>query len=344
MINLGPCPRSFLRRTIEALSVAGIDVRAAYEFEFSLGREREDGSVEPAHRGPGYSDIVLVANHELALDMIRALEAQGFQIQQFHPEYTDGQFEASVAPRDPLTTADRQLVFKQTVRAVAKRYGFRATLSPRTFGPVGNGMHLHLSPWRDGANLLAGGDGPSGMRPEGEAFLAGILRELPALVAVTCPSPLSYLRLQPHRWSGATLCWGPENREAALRFITGMAGTESSAANIEVKPVDGTCNPYLAMGAVLAAGLVGIEEGLTLPPPTIEDPSGLSEEEQGRRGVRRLPASLPEAIEELAASRSLRAAMGDLLFETFLATRRGDVEQCEGVEEDEMIRQYRWRY
>jgi glutamine synthetase len=182
------------------------------------------------------------------------------------------------------------------------------------------------------------------MTREGEAFIAGIYRDLPAVVAVTCPSPLSYARLQPHHWSGATLCWGQENREAALRFIMGMTGTRHGAANIEVKPIDGTSNPYLAMGSVLAAGAAGIADRLTLPLPTIEDPATLSEEEWERRRIRLLPGSLGDATDELAASSVLRKAMGDLLFETFLATRRADQVQYADVPEDEIVRQYRWRY
>lgn len=339
----GACPRSFLRRVSTALSDIGLEARVAFEYEFSLAREVA-GEFVPVHHGPGYSDSVLVAHHELALDLIRAFEGQGLEVQQFHPEYTPGQFEVSIAPRRPLETADHSLILRQTVRAVAKRYGMRATFSPRTFGPVGNGMHLHLSVWRGDRNLLHDPQRSTGMTAEGEAFVAGILRELPALVAVTAPSPLSYLRLQPHHWSGATQCWGPENREAALRFVRGMVGTRGSAANVEVKPVDATCNPYLAMGAILAAGLAGVTERLELPPPTTEDPSALPPEERERRGVAGLPASLSEAIQRLAASQVLRAAMGDLLFETFLATRRGDEEQYRDVAEDEMVRQYLWRY
>lgn len=340
----GACPRSFLRRTIEALADDGLTVKAAFEFEFSLGRDDEDGHTTPAHRGPGYSDVVLVQHHDLALDLIRAYQAQGLDVQQFHPEYTDGQFEASVAPRDPMMAADLVGLMKQTTRAVAGRYGWRASFSPRTFGLVGNGLHLHLSLWDGDRNLLAGGEGPAGMDARGAAFVAGIFDELPAIVAVACPSPLSYRRLQPHHWSGATLCWGLENREAALRFITGMKGTEGHAANVEVKPVDGTCNPYLAMGALLAAGLHGVRTGATLPPPTVEDPADLSGEEQRARRMRQLPASLPEAADELAASSVLREAMGDLLFETFVATRRGDHEQHAEVDEEEMTRRFRWRF
>jgi glutamine synthetase len=338
------CPRSFLRRAVDDLEGRGLTVRAAFEFEFSFGRDLPDGRVEPAHTGPGYSDVALVQHHDLALDLIRAIERQGVELQQFHPEYTDGQFEISIAPTDPLTMADTVLVIKQTVRAIGRRYGWRASFSPRTFGPVGNGMHLHLSLWRDSRNQLAGGEGPAGLTREGEAFIAGMYRHLPAVVAIACPSPLSYARLQPHHWSGATLCWGQENREAALRFIQGMAGTRDRAANIEVKPIDGTSNPYLAMGAVLAAATAGIEDGLALPEQTTEDPSELSSEERERRGIRQLPDSLGAAIEELTRSSMLRKAMGDLLFETFLATRRADEQACAGIDEEEIARRYRWRY
>ncbi len=338
------CPRSFLRRVVDDLAGRGITVQAAFEFEFSLGRDLPDGGIEPAHRGPGYSDIVLVQHHDLALDLIRALEHEGLALQQFHPEYTEGQFEISIAPRDPVAMADAVLLVKQTVRAVGRRYGWRASFSPRTFGPVGNGMHLHLSLWREGRNQLTGGDGPGGMTRDGEAFVAGLHRDLPAVVAVTCPSTLSYSRLQPHHWSGAMLCWGQENREAALRFIQGMAGTRDRAANIEVKPIDGTSNPYLAMGAVLAAGAAGISDVLELPDATTEDPSSLPSKERERRRIRQLPDSLEGALEELATSSILRAAMGDLLFETFLATRRADAAQYAGVEEEELTTQFRWRY
>lgn len=338
------CPRSFLRRAIESYSGTGLTVRAAYEFEFSVGRDREDGTVEPAHLGPGYSDSALLANHELALDLITTLEEQGLEMQQFHPEFADGQFEISIAPRDPLAAADVSIVLRESVRAVARRHGWRTSFSPRTFGPVGNGIHLHLSLWDGERNVLADGSGPEGLTDIGESFVAGILHELRAIVAITCPSPLSYLRLQPHHWSGATQCWGLENREAAIRFIRGMGRTGSVGTNVEVKPIDGTANPFLALGAILAAGLSGIRTGDRLPPATVEDPSGLTDAEHERRGVRQLPASLPEAIDELARSEVLREAMGDFLFETFLETRRQESEHYRDMQESDIIRIHRWRY
>ena len=174
--------------------------------------------------------------------------------------------------------------------------------------------------------------------------MAGVLDALPALVAVTAPSCVSYLRLQPQHWSGAMRCWGTENREASLRFIAGTTPASAGSANMEVKPVDGTANTYLALGAVLAAGIAGIESGERLPPSTEEDPLLLSAEEQEARGIRQLPASLPEAADELSESVVLQEAMGDFLFQVFLATRRGEAEQYEGFDDDRLMRALRWRY
>jgi glutamine synthetase len=338
------CPRGFLRRMVDRLDALGLRAAAAYEFEFSVGTPDGDDGFTPAHQGPGYSDIALVANHEFGLDLIQTIEAQGLDLQQFHPEYAEGQFELSIAPRDPVAAADVAVVVRETVRAVARRHGWKASFAPRVLSDTGNGMHLHVSLWDGERNLLAGGSGPAGMEPRAEAFMSGILRELPALVAITAPSCVSYLRLQPQHWSGAMRCWGTENREAALRFIAGTTAANAASANMEIKPVDGTANAYLALAAALAAGMAGLEAGERLPPSTEEDPLLLSPAEQDVRGIRQLPASLPEAVDELEKSSVLREAMGEFLFETFLATRRGEAEQYEGLDDDQLIRALRWRF
>jgi glutamine synthetase len=338
------CPRAFASGTASRYAPQGLSVRAAFEFEFSVGARRDDGGFEPAHTGPGYSDIALVANHGFALDLITTIEAQGLGLQQFHPEYADGQFEVSIAPREPVAAADAAMVLRQTVRAVAQRHGWLTSFAPRVAADTGNGVHLHLSLWEGDRNLLSGGDGPARMDARGEAFVAGILQSLPALVAIAAPTCASYLRLQPHHWSGAMQCWGIENREASLRFIAGTTASTARAANVEIKPVDGTANPYLAIGGMLAAGLDGLGRELRLPPSTEEDPTTLSREVLAERGVRQLPSSLPEAVEQLAASSVLREAMGEFLFETFLATRRGECDECAGLDDDELIRRTRWRF
>jgi glutamine synthetase len=177
-----------------------------------------------------------------------------------------------------------------------------------------------------------------------EAFTAGVLHALPALTAVTAPSVVSYERLQPHRWSGPWAVWGRENREAALRFVTGMVGSRAEAANLEMKAMDASANPYLALGAIVSAGVDGIERGLSLPDPVLQDPADIPARRRRSLGIRRLPSSLGAAIRELERSAVLRDAMGDVLFDAFLATRRAERDAYEGKDAAEVVRAHRWRY
>ena len=346
-----PCGRSFARRMLERLSGAGLELRGAYELEFFLGWRTRPGQVDepdpiPSHEGPGYSAPVLADHEAFSGELIRALESQGTGVMQFHPEYSTGQFELSVPHRTGIALADTNLVTRYTVRAIARSHGMAVSFAPVVFaGRVGNGDHLHLSLWdRRGRNVFYGGDGPEGMTRQGEAFAAGVLASLPAIVGVSCPSVVSYLRLQPHRWSGPWVCGGLENREAGLRFVTGMRGDRPDQANLEIKPVDGSANPYLALGAIVAGGLDGLERDLRLPDPVIVDPGSLSAAERRKRGVEQLPSSLGAAIAELEGSTVLREAMGDMLFDSFVATRKGEQEAFDGMDDVAMVRAHRWRY
>jgi glutamine synthetase len=338
------CQRTFTKRMVAGAAEHGLEVRMAFELEWF--QARADGEVEgPVHDGPAYGLPVLATISDYARDLIVALEDEGVGVEQFHPEYAMGQLEISVSPSDPVGAADTTVLVHQTIRGVAARHGMRASFSPVVIaGHVGNGGHVHLSLWRDGRNLFSGGTGPYGMTDEGEAFAAGILAELPALVAIGSPSVPSYLRLVPQHWAGAYACWGRENREAAVRFVTGMVGTRDSAANTEVKCFDQSANPYLLAGAVLAAGVAGVEGKLRLPEEVTVDPGGLSDEERDRLGIRRLPESLEEALANLEKSDVLRDAMGPKLFSPFTAVRRAEVEAFAGKEPEEIVAAHRWRY
>jgi glutamine synthetase len=266
-------------------------------------------------------------------------------VEQFHPEYAMGQLELSVPPSDAVGAADTTVLVRQTIRAMAARHGMRASFSPIVIaGHVGNGGHVHFSLWRDGKNVFAGGEGPYGMTDVGQAFVAGVLAELPALVAIGSPSVPSYLRLIPQHWAGAFACWGRENREAAIRFVTGMIGSRETAANTEVKCFDSSANPYLLAGAVIAAGLAGVERNLSLPPEVSTDPGGMSDEELEHNGIQRLPQSVEEAVAHLEKSDVLRDAMGPKLFSPFVAVRRAEAEAFEGQSPEDVAAAHRWRY
>ena len=154
----------------------------------------------------------------------------------------------------------------------------------------------------------AAGAGPFGLTETAEAFAAGILQRLPALLAIGAPSVASYLRLVPSSWAGAYCCWGLENREAALRMITGSTGSSAWAANLEVKCIDLTANPYLVLAGLLAA--VSIDSHARLPEPIDVDPAAIDEEVLDERGIHRLPTTLQSSVKAFAADDVLRAASG----------------------------------
>ena len=344
------CQRSFARRMAAEARDRGLELRMAFEIEWALGTEASgtggaDAGFRPACSGPAYGMTRVVELSDYGREVVGALEREGLTVEQFHPEYAAGQLEISVAAADPVGAADDSVLVRETIRAVSARHGYRASFAPSVVaGSVGNGGHVHLSVWRDGQNLLAGGPGRHGLTAEGEAFAGGIFERLPALTAVGAPSVASYLRLVPSQWAGVFQCWGRENREAALRLVTGSAGEQDARANVEIKCFDLAANPYLVTGALIAAGLAGAASGAALPPEIDGDPAGLSPAEITDSGLRRLPQTLAEASDCLERDAVLRSAMGEPLAEAFLAVRRGEAETFAGASPEEIVEQTRWRW
>ncbi|MGK5641758.1 glutamine synthetase [Streptomyces sp. URMC 126] len=333
------CQRGFVGRMAARAAERGLRLRMGFETEWVVatrGGPGPDGT-RPPGAGPAYGMARVVELSDYLRDVLDALTDQRVEVLQLHPEYTPGQFEVSVAAAGPVGAADLAVLVRETVRAVSAAHGLDALFGP-VVAPdtVGNGAHLHLSLWRGERNLCRGGDGPCGMTAECAAFLAGVLRELPALLALGAPSPASHLRLRPSRWAGAYGCWGPENREAALRFVPGPPDAEDQA-NAEVKCFDGAANPYLVTGAVIAAGLAGIDTGAVLPPPVAGDPA------RGG-GHERLPDSPAAALDRFTRSAVLREALGDPLFEAVAAVRRGEIARYEGATARELVDATKGRY
>ncbi len=335
------CQRSVLKRVIADAAGRGLELKSTFETEMTL--LHPDG--RPAHDGPGYSTRALVGLEQFAISLVDALEAQGVEVEQFHPEYSPGQFEVSVAPRDPLAAADELILLRTTARQVARNHGLDVSFAPVVFpDAVGNGCHLHLSVWRGGENLMQGGANPGGLTDEGAAAVAGLLRALPELLAVLAPGVPGYQRLQPHHWAGAYACWGIENREAALRFIPGTIASRARAANLEVKVGDGGGNPYLAMAVLIAAALDGVEHDLAAPQPVQADPGSMSEEQRTAQGIARLPTSLAEATGLFERSELARRTFGPALHDAFTAVRRMEWDSYGGLEPEQLVEAYRWRY
>ncbi|WP_377268834.1 glutamine synthetase [Peterkaempfera sp. SMS 1(5)a] len=340
------CQRRFARRMAERALESGIELRCAFEVEWVAARAGGPAE-EPDYptQGAAYGMDRMIDLSDCLRDLLQALDDQGVAVHQVHPEYAPGQYELSVAPEDPVGAADTCVLVRQTIRAVFARHGLRVSFAPAVeAGGVGNGSHLHLSPWRDGQNLCHGGTGPYGLTAEAEAFLAGVLAELPALLAVGAPAPGSPLRLVPSHWAGAYRCWGRENREAALRLVTGGRGEESTAANAEVKCFDGAANPYLVTGAVLAAGLGGLAAGRTLPPESRDDPATWPPGRLEQLGVERLPQTVAESLAHFQRSGLLKEAMGEVLHDIVCAVRQAETELFAGSPPEQVVAATRWRY
>ncbi|OLB76616.1 MAG: glutamine synthetase [Actinobacteria bacterium 13_2_20CM_2_71_6] len=331
------CQRTFARTMAARAAERGLELRMAFEVEWFVG----SGDLTPACQGPAYGMTRLVELSEYIDAVLAALAAQRVPVEQFHPEYAPGQLELSVAAADPVAAADRTVLVRQTIRAVSHARGYQVSFAPVVVaGRVGNGAHLHFSPWSAGVNLFTGGDRPYGLRKPGESILAGLLERLPALTAIGAPSPASYLRLVPQHWAGPWQCWGRENREAALRLITGTVGERERAANAELKCFDGSANPYLLVGAVTAVATAALSAGLELPPEVPDDPALLPEEQQPPR----LPRSLPDALDALRADDVLPDALGEPLLEAFCAVRRAEHELFAGAKPEDIAEGTRWKY
>lgn len=313
------CPRGFLKRVLADAASEGLQVQAAFENEFYLLRPTETGFV-PADETVFAASFGMDLNRAVIDDITEALLKQGIPVERYYPESGPGQHEISIRYAEALTAADRQIAFRETVRGVALNHQLRAAFLPKLFeDKAGSGCHLHLSLWRAGKNLMPDPQNPV-LSPIARQFMAGILQHLPALMAITTPSTNSYRRLQPHFWSGAFRCWGMDNREAAIRVPSNPQ--PPSPTHIELKTIDASANPYLALGAVIAAGLDGIRQQQELGEPVAIDPGYLSEEERQQHAIDRLPAHLGQAIEHLSQDQLLLDALGPELAQAFLAVRR----------------------
>lgn len=333
------CSRGTLRRVEERLAAAGFAALVGHEMEFVL--VGPDGARLPSDLWAQYGLAGVLEHEGFVRDVLEAAAKSGVVIEQFHPEYGANQFELSLAPRAPVAAADQLVLMRIIVGRVARRHGMRCSLSPVPFArSVGSGAHQHFSLTRDGAPVFAGGSGPGGMTPSGESAVAGLLAGLPDAQGVLGGSILSGLRMQPGLWSGAHLCWGTENREAAVRFVAG-GDANPHGANVEVKTVDPSANPYFATAAILGLALDGIERNLPLPPEVTVNPSHLTEAEREAVGMTQLPSEQDTVIDALAGSALVRGILGDPAVDAIVAVRRYEHERHAALTDDELAQRFR---
>ncbi|RMF85530.1 MAG: glutamine synthetase [Nitrospinota bacterium] len=341
------CPRSFLKRMVErARTEAGLTLQAAFENEFTLAIQNEE-SFQPLDKSLCFSSIGMDEAADYISDLIDALAQQNIQVEQYYAELGPGQQEMSISHADPLRAADNQLIFRDTARGVAKRHGLIASFAPKPFPmQAGNGCHIHFSAWDTAGekNLFYDPHDPYLLSETAYHFIGGILTHLPALLALTTPSVNSYRRLQPRFWSSAFTCYGPDNREAAVRIVSGVWGQEPTSIHLELKSSDASQNPYIGLGGLIAAGLDGLAKRIHPGEPMLVDPATLSEAERVQRGVKRFPTTLEEAVDNLERDEVLCEAMGEVLAREYIAVKRADWADFEEQGEAFEIEHHFYRY
>lgn len=327
----GGCPRSVLKRAIESAREVGIQIFAAFESEFYLAQDLGNGPL-PWANGPVYSSAGMDRASNVIDDMVDNLTDQGFIVEQAINEYGPGQQEIVLRYTNALAAADQHLKFRDTIRGTAEvGHGLIASFAPKPFiDGIGSGAHLHFSLWSlDGkVNLLHNPNSQREISELGKSFVAGLLEHMHALIALTCPAFVSYQRLKPHAWAGSTISWGYDNRECAVRVASPFTGREAESINLELKVSDGTSNPYLALAALILAGVDGINRSLVPPKPAHRDPLLLTRQETLDCDIRPLPASQIEALLALENDAVLCEGLGELMLRCILATRRAEYEKA----------------
>lgn len=316
------CPRTFLKRQIKALADRGMQVKASFEHEFML--------LDIANPQPSFSLAAARAEEAFCTSLVSALGSIGVEPENCLPEYAPRQFEITCAPADALAAADRAVILRDTLREIARRQGRSASFAPVVPDNEGtSGVHIHLSLWSaDGAPLTYDASRPGALSREASHFAAGLLKHMSALVALTAPGVTSYQRLKPHSWSAGYACIGDKNRESAVRIapVNGRSQTPvAHQANLEFRPSDALASPYLALGALIAAGLDGMARELALPELITTDPDAIAAADYERYGMHPLPATLGEALDALAGDVVLRQAMGDTLFGVYRNVKQSEI-------------------
>lgn len=289
------CTRSILKKALARLEgVGGVALKAAFEHEFHIMASQY--AVGEAYTLSGYRAMA-----DFGETLMAALHTAGLSPDTLMKEYGAGQYEVTVDPSIGVRAADEAAILRELTRATAIRCGEAASFTPiRDPSGVGNGVHIHMSLLdRDGSPATHDPDGPHGLSPVAGSFVAGILKYLDAIIALTAPSAISYERLTPHRWSAAYNNLGFRDREASVRICPVTSRDPRAVAaqyNIEFRAADAAASPHLALAAIVHAGAQGIEEGLSAPEATEEDLSLLDADALASRAYIRLPQSLSQAL------------------------------------------------
>jgi glutamine synthetase len=315
-------PRYVLKRNLERIKDKGYSFLVGPELEFFYFKN-EHGT-EYLDNG-GYFDLTtLDAASDLRRDTILALDSMGIDVEYSHHEVAPSQHEIDLRYKDALAMADTVMTYKITVKEVARRYGYHASFMPKPiFGQNGSGMHVHQSLFQGKKNIMFNAGDPFHLSDDAKYYIAGLLRHAPEITAVTNQWINSYKRLVPGYEAPVYICWARRNRSALVRVPMYKPGKEN-ATRLEYRSPDPAANPYLAFSVMLAAGLAGIANKYELPAPQEQDIYHMTDAERKAAGIASLPGSLNDAIQLTEGSKLVREALGDHVFNAFIANKKAE--------------------
>jgi glutamine synthetase len=311
-------PRGILKRQLARAAEMGFVFNVGPELEFFLFK-KDNGKLAPLpHDEAGYFDQTTDAASEIRQEMTFALQAFGIDVEALHHEVAIGQHEIDFRYCDALTGADSAVTLRFALKSIAAHHGLHATFMPKPIAGInGSGMHVHQSIFTtEGQNMMFDKEGIYSLSSFAQSFIAGQLHHIKALNAIINPTINSYKRLVVGYEAPVNVAWGQRNRSVLIRVPRYTPGREK-AVRVEIRCPDPAANPYLAFAALLAAGLDGVEKGMTPPEPVEDDIFEMSHEEIVERGIGSVAATLKEALEALKEDTVIRGAIGEFTFAKF---------------------------
>ena len=336
-------PRYALRRAIDDAAELGFEMNVGPECEFFLFETDENGQATTITQDKaGYFDLAPTDKGENARrDMTLALEEMEFEIEASHHEVAEGQNEIDFKYGPALETADKIMTFKLVVKAVAQRHGLHASFMPKPiFGINGSGMHVNMSLFKDGKNAFADPSDKNGLSKEAYQFIAGLLKNIKGLSAVTNPLVNSYKRLVPGYEAPVYLAWSCSNRTALIR----VPASRGAGTRVELRCPDPSANPYLVLAVLLQAGLDGIKNNLEVEPETVANIFAMTDKEREEAGIDNLPNNLYEAVNFMKESELAKAALGEHIYENYVEAKEAEWDDYRTKVHDWEIENYLNRY
>jgi len=310
-------PRYALKKAIKEAKELGFEMNVGPECEFFLFETDENGNatVNTQDKG-GYFDLAPIDKGENARrDMTLALEEMGFEIEASHHEVAEGQNEIDFKYGEALEVADKIMTFKLVVKSIAQRHGLHASFMPKPiFGINGSGMHVNMSLFKDGKNAFYDENSENGLSQDTYYFIAGLLKHIKGIAAITNPLVNSYKRLVPGYEAPVYLAWSCSNRTALIR----VPASRGAGTRVELRCPDPSSNPYLVLASLLQAGLDGIKNKLEVPKEVVANIFKMSEEEREKAGIENLPNNLYEAVKFMKESEFVKAALGEHIYGNYI--------------------------